>query len=135
MEIKIEVKRNGMLTGSCGWVAERLKKAEVEIIGKRLYVVYENGKDKEGNTKITKESICGIVDAGDWGMFARTTNDGKFWFAYPYDEDFGMMYQKITLFGCPLTDAAWRIADDFIKKCLDAFRYAWENDKEEEVGD
>lgn len=124
-----------MLTGSCGWVSERLATAEAEIKGNALFVTYTNGKDKEGNPRKVRKPICGVVDSADWSCFGRTTNDGEFWYAYPYDKDFGYMYEKYTLFDYVLTDAAWSIADDFIKKCLDAFRESWENDKEEEVGD
>ena len=132
MEIKLNVKRNGMMIGSCGWVSERLSTAEVEIKGNALFVTYTNGKDKDGNPKKVRKPICGVVDATDWAAYARTTGDWDgYWYAYPYDRDLGIREAKYTLFDCVLTDAAESIADDFIKKCLDAFRDAWENDKEE----
>lgn len=131
MEITLNVKKNGELTGSCGWVSKKLENAEVCIEGNYIKAKYLSGKNKEGKEVYKTKYICGVIDADDWGQFARTTNDGKYWFAYPYDEDLGCGYDKYTLFDTVLTDAAWSIADDFIKKCLKCFREEWEKDKED----
>ena len=122
MKIEINVKLCGQITGSCGWLAEKIKDAKIEIKSNALFVTY---KLKSGKEKT--KPICGIIDASDWPAFARC--DGKFWYAYTYDEDFGCGYNVYTLFDCPLTPAANEKAEEFIQACLNKFKEVWDNDK------
>lgn len=128
MKIELNIKKIGTLTGSCGWVSEKLQNAEIEIKNKSLYVTYLNGKDKDGNTKLTTKRICGVIDSlQDWSAFAKT--NGVFWKAFAYDENFGCGYDVYTLFDTILTSAAKEIADEFIERCTNKFVEIWENDK------
>lgn len=121
MEIKINVKKTGVLTGSAGWVSKRLENVECEIKKQRIYATWtgEDGKKIE-------RPIAGVIVDSDTDCFARTTNDGL-WYAYPCDRNLGCGYNVFTLFNTQLTEAGWSIANEFIHKALDAFREEWEN--------
>ena len=123
MEIKMNIECKGILKGSCGWVAEKLKDAKLVIEQNYIFVQFADGKYKV---------IAGVNDDEHYYIeHARLTEDERFWYAHPCQPKDLYYVEGENLFNVPLTDAAWYKVNRFIRDALGKFIDAWEGDTDE----
>lgn len=110
--IKLNIEKKDVILGSYDWVVEYLK--DTKVIIENSFCTIKT-KDKE-------VCICGVDDNVIFYHEHANRKDG-FWYTKAWSTKEGDM----SIFRFPLTPRATKYCEDFIQKCLTAFKEIWIN--------
>lgn len=126
-EVTLKIERKGVLSGSAGYVSNKLSSATLLQKKDGVFVHYLKGKKQDGTEIFKDVKICGVIQSTEILCYAREFSN-KIWVAYAYDEDLGNGYEKYTLFDCVLTQKAKEIAEDFLNNVAAKFKEMFESE-------
>lgn len=126
-EVTLKIERKGFLSGSVGYVSNKLSNASLLQKKDGVYVHYLKGKKQDGTEVFKDEKICGVIQSTEILCHAREFSN-KIWIAYTYDEDLGNGYEKYTLFDCVLTEKAKQIAEEFLNDVAAKFEEMFDSE-------